>query len=123
MFEIKLFEALWAVSKLDSYESIESASVLTSKQLDEWREWNECEWVNKYWFEVCSQMEMKLVEDADIFLHAGKSSSWSETVVERRKSNEIGKFEWDGEVLETIDEFYDDIVSNLSKNILGIITN
>ena len=107
--------------KVKDSKTIDKIVVLNSKELEKWKDSNSCDWVDKYWFEVCSQMEMRLVEDADIFLHAGKTSSWSETVVERRISDGIGKFEWDEEVLEVIDEFYIDITKNLNEEITQVL--
>ena len=104
------------LQKIGDADNIESASVLNSRELEEWRDWNKCDWVSDNWFEVCSQMEMRLVEDADIFLHAGKTSSWSLSVVERRVSDGI-EVEWDAEVLEVIDGYFYGIVGGLDKEV------
>ena len=102
------------------YKNIRSTSVLNSKELEKWRDWNECAWVDEYWFEVCSQMEMRLVEDADLFLHAGKTSSWSLSVVNRRGDDGVG-VGWDAEILKVIDEYYEEIVRGLEKEVKGEI--
>ena len=87
------------------YNVINTLEVTHGKLMNDWGRWNSCPWMDHYWYEVASQMDMKMVEEADVFLHSVRASSWSVLVDRRRKARGINN-KWDDFILNIVADFY-----------------
>ena len=95
------------------FKNIRSVDVLSSYELQKWKQEilvdKSCEWIDDVWFEVSSQMEMFLVESADIFIDSSMVSSWSMLVIKRRSAAKIMSV-FDKYVLEVINDEHSEIM-------------
>lgn len=86
---------LGVMRRFVNYDRINSVSVLTSKQLIDWKKLKydqySCGWVDRNWYEISSTIEQAMCGESDVFLHTEPVSTWSAVVVGKRKSTASGK--------------------------------
>jgi hypothetical protein len=78
------------LKKLGHYPEIGKMNLLTSADLEIWKENSNfeqnCEWVSENWYEISGIIEQKICQDLDIFIHTQKVSTWSGVAMSRRNS-------------------------------------
>ena len=78
------------LKKLENYPEIGKINLLTSADLEVWKENSNfeknCKWIFDNWYEISGIIEQKICQDPDIFIHTQKVSTWSGVAMSRRNS-------------------------------------